>query len=144
MTREVRMSLPWPPTVNTYRVPMVMGKGTRQIVRLVLSAEARKYRERAHDAMLSQGIRRGVVHGRLRIEITACAPDRRDRDLDNLPKGILDALKHSGVIRDDADIDDLRITRGPVRKGGCVEITLAEIPGEPTESGELFANGAAA
>jgi len=73
------------------------------------------------------------LRGRIAIEITAHPPDRRARDLDNMLKAPLDALTHSGVIRDDADIDDLRITRGDVVPNGRVYIVLRDASTNPQE-----------
>ncbi len=65
--------------------------------------------------------------GRLSVAIHASPPDKRRRDLDNLLKGVLDALQHCGVIRDDADIDSLAIVRAPVVKGGAIKIEVQEV-----------------
>jgi crossover junction endodeoxyribonuclease RusA len=84
-------------------------------------------------------IPRNAVSGKLAVRATAYPPDRRDRDLDNLWKGLLDALKHASVIRDDADIDDLHIVRGPLKRNdGRIEVIISEIAGAATESGNLF------
>lgn len=137
----MKISLPWPPTVNTYwrSVLMPRGKGSKEkMIRVLLSKEGREYRERASAAIREQKIPTNAVSGKLEVEIIACPPDRRARDLDNLFKGLLDALKANKVIRDDADIDDLHIRRGHVVKDGQIQITLAEIPGAATASGDLF------
>jgi crossover junction endodeoxyribonuclease RusA len=60
----------------------------------------------------------------LAVHITACPPDNRRRDLDNLLKATLDAMQHAGLYDDDSQIDSLKITRGPVEKPGCLRITL--------------------
>jgi hypothetical protein len=63
----------------------------------------------------------------LSVRLLAYPPDRRIRDLDNLPKGVLDALTHAGVWGDDSQIDDLRIVRGSVTPGGRMEISIVGI-----------------
>jgi len=55
------------------------------------------------------------------------APDKRRRDLDNLPKALLDGLTHSGIWDDDSQIDDLRIMRGEIVKGGSVTVVIDEV-----------------
>ena len=62
--------------------------------------------------------------GRLGIFIKAYPPDHRARDLDNLLKAPLDALKHAGVISDDSLIDQLFIVRCQVIKSGRLDITI--------------------
>ena len=57
---------------------------------------------------------------RLAVRITLHAPDRRRRDLDNLPKAILDSLQFAGVYPDDSQIDHLYVIRGKMREEGEV------------------------
>lgn len=134
MTRQELIRLPWPPSVNTYWRHIVVGKRAATI----LSKNARAYHVEVAGCVLEQGVRRHYLTGKLAVEIWAYPPDLRARDLDNLPKGILDSLKRVGVIRDDCDIDDLRIKRGVVRKGGALEILISELPGLSAVSGYLF------
>lgn len=49
----------------------------------------------------------------LAVEITFYPPDRRKRDLDNLPKSLFDSLTDAGVWKDDSLIQDLRTRWGP-------------------------------
>jgi crossover junction endodeoxyribonuclease RusA len=103
----------------------------------ILSEQARAYRKAVCAAVLVQRIARGKLTGKLSVSITVCPPDRRARDLDNLPKGILDSLKHAAVIADDSEIDELLIRRVAIVKEGQIRIVLREIAGEPTVSGQL-------
>ncbi len=105
---------------------------------VLLSEEGREYRELVARAVREQRVPVHKISGKLAVWIHCMPPDRRARDLDNLPKGVLDGLKHAGVIRDDCDIDDLRVTRFGVKPGGELQIQISEIPGEATESGQLF------
>jgi crossover junction endodeoxyribonuclease RusA len=60
----------------------------------------------------------------LAVTLRVHAPDRRARDLDNLPKALLDAITHAGLWEDDSLIDELHIYRcGPI-KGGCVVVQI--------------------
>jgi len=45
----------------------------------------------------------------VRMEILACPPDRRKRDLDNLAKPLCDVSMHIGLIEDDSLIWELRM-----------------------------------
>lgn len=119
MSQPLTLTLPWPPSVNTY--------WRRVNNRTILSAKAREYRANVTaDAVAAR--RFGTA--RLAISIVASPPDRRARDLDNLSKGILDALAHAGVFADDSQVDDLRITRGSIVKAGRVTVTITEIKEE--------------
>lgn len=129
----LRFSLPWPPSVNTYWRHIVLGgKFKKAQARVLLSEQGRRYQVEAFAALARQQVPRGAVKGRLAVSIVAYPPDRRARDLDNLLKSTLDALKHAGTILDDADIDILQVRRGPVRPGGELELDIAEIAHEPT------------
>lgn len=112
----LQLTLPWPPTVNTY-YRNVNGK-------TLISEKGRQYRAAVADQVL---IQRGAKQfaGRLAVAIVAHVPDQRRRDLDNLLKSTLDALTHAGVWLDDEQIDDVRITRGPI--GGMLRVTVQEV-----------------
>ena len=144
MSKQLDIKLPWPPTVNTYWRSVVLPRknkrtGAKKASSVVLlSQNGRAYRDRVAQAVLVQRVPRNHLHGKLKVEITAYPPDLRARDLDNLPKGILDSLKHAGVYRDDCDIDDLHIRRATVRKGGAIEISISVIPGVHMTSSYLF------
>lgn len=111
------LTLPWPPTANLYwrhpnRGPLVGHH--------LISAAGRTYRT---------VVKRSVVAiqpfgGRLHVTIHAYPPDRRRRDLDNLTKGLLDALTHAGVWTDDEQIDHLEIIRHEVEPGGAIEVVV--------------------
>ena len=98
----ITLELPFPPSVNTYW-RRVNGK---TLIR--------------RSARFPAGIRAAVV-------VEAFMPDRRMRDLDNLFKALLDALVKAGVLVDDSVIDDLRIVRKCVVKGGKVLVSIKEI-----------------
>ena len=135
MSRSFVITLPWPPSVNTYWRSIMKGPLAG---RVLLSERGRDYRKRVADAVVTQRIPVRGLEGKLSVWIHAMPPDRRARDLDNLPKGVLDSLKHAGVIRDDCDIDDLRISRFAIRPGGGLQIQISEIEGAATDSRELF------
>ena len=110
----IELTLPWPPTVNTYW-RNVNG-------RTIISAKGREYRKAVADQVL---IQRGAKHldYALQVTIAAYRPDRRRRDLDNLLKAILDSLTHAGVMEDDCLIVDLRIYWED-DVGGMVKVTI--------------------
>ena len=123
----VTFSLPWPPTVNSYwRRVMINGKP-----RTLISKAGREYRKSVVSVLRFPNLislSGAVREGRLAVHIDAFPPDRRARDLDNLPKAVLDAITHAGVWGDDGQVDDLRIVRQKVVKGGelVVRIKRAE------------------
>jgi len=73
---------------------------------------------------------RGIhLGGRLALTIIVHPPDRRRRDLDNVLKGVLDALQHSGLIADDGNIDLLAIVRANPIQGGRLAVHLSDAGG---------------
>ena len=120
----IEIELPFPPSLNAYyRHPSKGPLAGRHLI----SAKGREYR--------SEVIRRIAplncsARGRLAVVITCHAPDKRRRDLDNLVKGLSDALTHAGLWADDEQIDDLRIIRGANVSGGKVVVSVREIERE--------------
>lgn len=115
------LTLPYPPSANSYwRHP---DKGP-QAGKHLLSKNGRSYRLSVSLIVGAARARLGLKDS-LRMVVTAHMPDRRKRDLDNLLKGLLDALQHAGVYESDSQIDDLRIMRGPVIRGGSVIVQIA-------------------
>jgi crossover junction endodeoxyribonuclease RusA len=65
--------------------------------------------------------------GHLVVTLTAFPPDKRRRDLDNLPKVVLDSLTKAGVWKDDSQIQRLTIQWGGMCPGGDLEVEIEEI-----------------
>jgi crossover junction endodeoxyribonuclease RusA len=110
------IELPWPPSVNTY---------WRHVGHKVLiSKKGREYRN-----TVGWMSRAGPEFGdaRLHIEIDAYPPDRRKRDLDNLPKAIFDSLQHGGMFDDDNQIDYFSVARKEIRKGGAIILNITRM-----------------
>jgi crossover junction endodeoxyribonuclease RusA len=112
--------LPYPPSLNTYWRHPIRGK---LVGRTLISEKGRDYRRQIKGIVLARRLPRfdGV---RLAVTIKASAPDKRLRDLDNIPKALLDALVHAGVLEDDSMIDELHIIRLPPRAPGTVFLTI--------------------
>lgn len=121
MVTPLIYALPYPPTVNTYwRHVVCPGRG-KSSVRVLISKAGRAYRKFVRVAVG----RVEPISGRLHVVLRVHPPDRRKRDLDNLPKALLDALEHAGVYDDDSQIDWLEVKRESVMSGGCVFVTIA-------------------
>jgi len=78
-------------------------------VRLVLGAQRRRYMEP------------------VALYIMAYPPDRRRRDLDNILKGVQDALVFAGVIEDDYQVAELHVLRRPPEPPGRVRVVVEPI-----------------
>lgn len=116
------LRLPYPPTINNY-----YGYNPRN-GRKFIKKEGKEYRLKVIEILRQALPKREPNTEKLSIWIVANVPDRRIRDLDNLNKALLDAISHSKVVwTDDYNIDDLRIVRGEVTKGGSVIVHVRKI-----------------
>lgn len=123
------IELPYPPSMNT----LWRSVGGRNI----LSEAGRAYRRQGLTSLLV--VPRAdracwPFTERLAVTINVHPPDRRRRDLDNIPKAVLDLLTHGGVYLDDSQIDRLLIQRQAVFPGGRVFVDIASLT--PIQSSE--------
>ena len=111
------LHLPYPPSVNHYYATF---RGRR-----IVSAAGREFRAEVQAIIGTMKLKLPNLSGRLCVEVMLYPADRRETDLDNRLKSLLDALGKAGVYADDSQIDRLTIERGEVREGGevCVQIT---------------------
>jgi crossover junction endodeoxyribonuclease RusA len=121
------LTLPWPPSVNTYwRSVLIKGRPVT-----LLSRSARAYRKAVSDCVLQQlsgQIVPNLQTGRLSVSLECAPPDRRIRDLDNLPKGVFDACTHAGIWTDDSQIDRMTIWRMAPYGKGRVTLKVGVMP----------------
>jgi Holliday junction resolvase RusA-like endonuclease len=116
-TVSLSLELPYPPSVNTY--------WRRVGHRVLLSRQGRDFRGRV--LALLAPLHLEPLRGALAVEMDAYPPDRRVRDLDNLPKGVLDALAHGGVYADDSQVVRLLLVKMPPVKGGKLMLRVEEV-----------------
>jgi len=116
--QEIHLDVGFPPTVNSYYVHTKRG--------VFISKKGREFRLRVMHAANEQ-----MVYGmkndlRLSVDVILYPPDKRQRDLDNYMKALLDAVTHAKIWEDDSQIDYLGIHRGKVVKGGMCRIRICE------------------
>ena len=116
ITKQLTIKLPWPPSVNTY--------WRRNGGRYFISKKGMDYRQSCLEACVKH-YGHFKADQRLQVLIEAYPPDRRKRDIDNLPKAILDGLGHAQIYSDDSQIDKLTIWRC-MPLDGLVVVTIAE------------------
>lgn len=113
-----RITLPWPPG-NNHLFSVFRG-------RKIKSKKGREYTT-AVTQQITEANQQYRLAGKLKVKILAYPPTRARRDLDNLFKAPLDSLTSAGVIADDSLIDDVRMVRCEVVKGGRLEVIITEL-----------------
>ena len=117
---EYTFSLPYPPSVNHYWRPSKNG--------VYISKEGRLFREHVRQVIVNLKLNIHLT-SRLKVTFYVSPPDNRRRDIDNCLKASLDALSHAGFWLDDCQIDDLRVVRCEVVKGGGCVVKVRELDG---------------
>lgn len=116
------LTLPWPPSTNTYwRHVLVRGRP-----RTLVSERGRAYKAQVGRRKAQQAPGQCYPLGQsLKAVVALYEPDRRKRDVDNTLKALLDALQAAGVFESDSQISDLRVWRAGYDKPlGRVEVTI--------------------
>lgn len=118
MGADYQITLPWPPSANTYY--------RRSGRHIHLSNKGRKFKMDAMATLKSLRLDAEQITERLTVRMELHPPNRRKFDIDNRIKPVLDALQRGGLIVDDEQIDDLRIKRGDhdTERRGFVIISL--------------------
>lgn len=121
LTLIAELSIPAvPPSVNHYTKQRRGGGKT-------LTDASREFKRTAY-----QSIGRYAPHKpsekRIALEVTIYPADKRDSDIDNRNKLILDTLEEAQFIKNDSQIDEILTRRGKeIVPGGRVDIVLCEI-----------------
>lgn len=122
------MLLPFPPSVNTYwryaqfnnmktAIPMISKKG-------------REYTKHIEGFVSKYNLFQRFFNGEfLAVELILCPPNNRARDIDNYTKGLFDSFSKAKMWEDDKQIKELKITMGPVTKGGMVRMRVTVMEG---------------
>lgn len=123
---EIKLRLPYPPTINHYYVRTKNG--------MAIGQRGKWYREQVNLLVAIARLPRKFLGAeKLKVTIRAFAPDHRSRDADNILKCLLDSLTKARVWGDDRQIFDLRVIKGyDQNQTGFVEVSVSEI-GEQDE-----------
>ena len=127
MTEPIKITLPYPPSVNHYwRMVTLKGRGPVMLI----SKEGREYKK----SVALECSRRYLkpFTGPVMVNFTVYRP-RRSGDLDNVQKSLFDALK-GHTWEDDAQIVEIHAFRKDNKINPRVEVEVTEIEAEQ----ELF------
>ncbi|THF70479.1 RusA family crossover junction endodeoxyribonuclease [Deinococcus sp. Arct2-2] len=126
-------TLPYPPSLNSiWRSILVRCKPKNPNaipyrVQVLLSEQGRNYRKAVISCVQNCGQPKTPPGARLALLLIVSPPDRRARDLSNIPKALEDALTHAKVWADDSLIDVLIVRRAPVHPGGRVVVQITPL-----------------
>ncbi len=110
-------TLPFPVSTNTYY------RHNRGVTHISPKGEA----FRAAVAVSKRLYGHTAPAGRLSVGVELFPPDKRTRDIDNFGgKSLMDALTNAGIIEDDSLIDELKIVRRNIVKGGMCRVFISE------------------
>ena len=112
----ISVTLPFPPTVNSYYSHTKRG--------VYISKKGRLFREAAAESLHQQLGDLRQLDYRISLTVVLHMPDKRTRDLDNYMKALLDAITVYGLWEDDSQIDQLSIYRGETVKSGIVKLVI--------------------
>ena len=131
MRSAFQISLPWPPSMNSYWTPFAI-PGTKRAT-MTLTKRARMYRSEVSMAIRQKVGSVALVPfvGAVRLDVELRAPDRRIRDLDNNLKGLLDSLTFNKVWRDDSQVDEMTVRRGAIIRDGAALIIVTALEDQP-------------
>lgn len=119
----ITVKLPWPPSTNN----LYLTTWRKGIAVRVPGKRATAYAKAVGDQVLVQQVPRFQLTGSLVVWLYCRPPDNRSRDLDNLPKAVLDSLVKAGVLPDDSFIDELHIIREQNMPDGEIEVNISEL-----------------
>ncbi len=127
----VNLELPWPPSVNNYKVVgrMVTTSNGKLYQQKKNSPETMKFYCDVHNLVLSLRLK-GAFKGSdrvLGVSIGLHPPDNKRRDIDNGIKIILDSLQRAFLFEDDYYITRLFVERKDIIKNGLVVVMVYDI-----------------
>ena len=112
------LSLPFPPSMNTY------WRTFRGMT--VLSKQGREFKAAVANYVVEYKVPK-LGDSKLRVSMVLFPRDKRKIDIDNRIKAVLDALQDAGVFNDDFQVDELSIVRGKTIKGGAIRVLIEQI-----------------
>lgn len=113
--KEWKLKLPYPPSINNYY--------KRALTGVYLSKKASNFRE---EVRLTYLVSRQKSFGdkKISMAVDLYPPDKQIRDIDNVLKGLLDAMQYATIYENDSQIKRLEINIMPPEKEGFCIVTI--------------------
>ncbi len=125
---EVRIELPYPPSVNHYkRVGAIIRTKTGKLLQSRVNTDATKrFYFEVFMRVRQEGLK-SFAGSMIEVEIDLHSPDRRKRDIDNPIKPTLDALQKANVYDDDYQICRLLVRRMSIIAQGLIVVRIRDV-----------------
>lgn len=117
----MKLTIPLPPSVNSYHRSVTLRSG---VAKVLISRDGRAWKKRA--LQLAQMQRPERMGGKVAVRLDVFFRDNR-RDLDNCAKPTLDLLQAVGILENDRQVWDLRMTRGTDKGNPRIEIEVTPV-----------------
>lgn len=138
---ELKLTLPWPPSVNNYKHvgALIKTKSGKLYQRRVNTPETtgfyyQCYRLAKKAMTLEWSPYATSKEFTFEVSIALYPPDNRRRDIDNVLKVLLDGLVHAHVMKDDSQIERLIVQKMGCIPLGQVIVDILPLCSEPKES----------
>jgi len=115
-----KFSLPWPPTVNHFHIPIRLGKHAR----CIKSPDVKKYQIEVARVMAELGLSGLMITEKVLISLVLHPKTNHKYDCSNFLKAYEDGLEKCGFIENDCQIEYSSIRKGEKVKGGRLDIIV--------------------
>lgn len=114
------IELPFPPTLNHYRIP-ILRRGSKRPI-LITSPEGKAYKQEIALRVRNAPYFEHKVH----VSLTFFPRTKALYDLDNFIKALFDGLTEARVWKDDSLVHSMYVEKGEVIKGGKVFVKISK------------------
>lgn len=129
--KELKLILPWPPSVNHYKsigrtIKTKTGKVYQQRIN---SKETTAFYYQVYMRAKQQMPPEGSIFAldstiKVGVSVSLSPPNNRPYDIDNRLKCLLDSLQHAHILADDVCVFKLFVQKMPPVEGGEVEVII--------------------
>ena len=119
MSEEYVISLPFPPSVNSYYGITCNGRVPHKYIK----ASGIDYRKKILKIIKKRNLQL-MANIPLSVIIVITPPDHRVHDIDNILKSLFDALTHAKLWQDDSYIRELHMSYEKIQKPGSILIQI--------------------